>query len=162
MTRHALLAATILLAACDAPVAPNARTAPRAPSTAIVRNDRFEREAFTIDGCNGAPVAVDATFHEIVAVTFDQAGGYHVVIHRNIEGTGVSLYTGAEYVVSQVNNDSYTVGRGADEETRLVNFTLVSKGSEPNEVVEGRYHLTLTPDGEASSYHEGFVARCQG
>lgn len=159
MRRNAMLALAVLLAACEAPTSP-AATATVAPSAQVVQNDRFERQTVAINDCNGEIIAIDATFHLVTSVTFDQAGGYHVKIHRNVSGTGVNQATGVEYVVSEEDNDQYTVGAGADEQTSIVHFNLVSKGSAPNEVAQVTFHITITPDGQLVTYHDGFRIDC--
>ena len=42
-----------------------------------------------------------------------------------------------------------------------MHFNLVSKGSAPNEVAEGNFHLTITPDGDLATYHDSFRIDCQ-
>lgn len=160
MKTQILVAAAMLVAGCDAPTSPRT-SAVAGPSAEMLRNDRFERETFAINDCNGEIIAIDATFHLVTSVTFDEAGGYHVKIHRNITGTAVNQATGVEYVVSEEDNNQYTVGNGASEQTSIVHFNLVSKGSAPNEVAEGNFHLTITPDGDLATYHDSFRIDCQ-
>lgn len=159
MIRHALLGAVLLAAGCDSPTAPRDPAAVM-PGAEVVRNVRFERQTFAISDCTGEMIAVDATFHVLVAVTYDAAGGYHVAIHRNIEGKGTNLATGAEYVVSQVENNDYSVDRGADEQTSIVHFNLRGLGRAPDEVLQATFHFTITPDGDITSWHDGFMIRC--
>ena len=159
MRRNAMLAIAVLLAACEAPTSPVTSGA-LAPSAEVIRNDRFETRSVAINDCNGEIIAIDATFHLVTSVTNDGAGGYHVKIHRNVSGTGVNQATGVEYVVSEEDNNQYTVGGGADEQTSIVHFNLVSKGNAPNEVAEVTFHLTITPDGELATYHDGFRIDC--
>jgi hypothetical protein len=158
MKRHSLLAAAMLLAACDAPMSPRGDVA--APSPRVVRNDRFERMTVAINDCTGEAIAVDATFHIVSSVTFDAAGGYHVMFHRNLTGTAVNSATGVEYVVSQVDNNEYTVGPGADEQTSVTHFNLISKGSAPNEVAQVTFHFTITPDGTLTAWHDNARFDC--
>jgi hypothetical protein len=160
MTRYALLTAALLLAACDTPTAPRAPAPADAVSAAIIRNTRFERFAGAINDCNGEVILVDAKFHLLTAVTSDRAGGYHVTIHNNISGQGTNQVTGAEYVISQEYNDEYTVGNGADEETTVLHFNMIGKGSVPNEVLQADFHITFTPDGDVTAYHDNFRLKC--
>jgi hypothetical protein len=150
----------MLVAACDAPTSPRTSAIAR-PSAEMLRNDRFERQAIAINDCTGEIIAIDATFHLITSVTYDEAGGYHVKIHRNVTGTAVNLGTGAEYVVSEEDNNQYTVGNGASEQTSIMHFDLVSKGRAPNEVAEANFHITITPDGDVATFHDSFRIDCQ-
>ena len=159
MTRYALLTAALLATACDSPTAPRTPE-PLAPSAEVVRNVRFERQTVAINDCNGETIAVEATFHVLTSVTYDATGTYHVMIHRNIQGTGTNLVTGTEYVISQVENNSYTVGAGADEQTSILQFDMISKGGAPNETLLATFHYTITPDGELTSWHDGFMIKC--
>ena len=160
MTRYALLSAAMLLAACDTPTAPRTPAPADAVSAAIIRNVRFETFAGAINDCNGEVILVDAKFHLLTAVTYDATGGYHVTIHNNISGQGTNEVTGAEYVISQEYNNEYTVGNGADEQTTVLHFNLIGKGSVPNEVLQSDFHVTFTPDGGVSAYHDNFRLKC--
>jgi hypothetical protein len=159
MTRYALFIAALAVAGCETATAPRS-IAPDAPAAAVVRNDRFERVTLAGNDCTGEVVAIDATFHLVTAVTYDATGAYHVTIHRNVEGTGVNEATGVEYVVSEADNNQYTVGAGATEQTSIMHFNLVSKGAAPNEVAQVMFHLTITPDGDLSTYHDSFRFDC--
>ena len=160
MTRYALLSAAMLLAACDTPTAPRTPAPADAVSAAIIRNVRFETFAGAINDCNGEVILVDAKFHLLTAVTYDGAGGYHVTIHNNISGQATNQVTGAEYVISQEYNNEYTVGNGADEQTTVLHFNLIGKGSVPNEVLQSDFHITFTPDGDVTAYHDNFRIKC--
>jgi hypothetical protein len=159
MVRHILLGAVLFAAACDTPTSPR-DPAPLAPSAEVWRNVRFERQTFAISDCTGEFIAVEATFHVLTAVTYDAAGGYHVTIHRNIQGTGTNLATGAKYIVSQVENNVYSVDRGADEQTSIVRFNLVGQGGAPDELVQATFHITITPDGDVTAWHDSFTIKC--
>ena len=160
MTRYALLSAALLLAACDTPTAPRTPATAETLSAQVIRNVHFESQAFAINDCNGDFIQVDAKFHILTAVTFDAAGGYHVTLHDNISGKGTNLATGAEYVISQEDNNQYTVGNGADEQSIFVHFNMIGKGAVPNEVLQANFHITITPDGDVSSFHDHFMIKC--
>lgn len=160
MRRVLLLTAAALLASCEGSTTPSARALGPEISAAVVRNDRDDRATYVINDCNGEYIAVDARFHYVTAVTFDAAGGYHVVIHRNVEFSGVSYATGAEYVGHQVDSQSYTVSSGS-EFTSVTNFTLIGKGDVPNEVAQLTTHFTVTPDGQVTADHSEIRFDCQ-
>jgi len=160
MTRYTLLSAALLLAACDTPTAPRTPVAAEALSAQVIRNVHFERQTIAINDCNGEIIDVEAKFHLLTAVTFDGAGGYHVTIHNNISGQGTNQVTGAEYGISQEYNNEYTVGNGADEQTTVLHFDLIGKGSVANEVLQADFHITFTPDFGVSAYHDNFRIKC--
>lgn len=158
MKRLVLLGAAMLVAACDAPTSPtNAATS--GPTAQVVRNVRFERQTFAGNDCTGEVIAVDATFHVVLAVTSDAAGGFHVAFHRNVQGTGVNATTGTQYIVTQEDHNEFNVAQGV-EQTVLTHFNLISKGSAPNEVAQILFHITITPDGNVSSFHDSFRIQC--
>lgn len=158
MKRVALLVAAALLAACDSTTSPTNAATP-GPTAQVIRNVRFERQTFAGNDCTGAVVAVDVTFHVVLAVTSDAAGGFHLAFHRNIEGTGVNAATGTQYVVTQEDHNEFNVAQGV-EQTVLTHFNLISKGSAPNEVAQILFHITITPDGNVSSFHDSFRIQC--
>ncbi len=159
MRHTAMLAIAVLLAACEAPTSPATNDA-FTPSAAVIRNDQFQTQTVAINDCNGEIIAIEATFHLVTSVTNDGAGGYHVKIHRNLTGTGVNQATGVEYVVSEEDNDQYSVDAGADEQTSIMHFNLVSKGNAPNEVAQLMFHYTITPDGNLATYEDNFRINC--
>ena len=160
MTRYALLSAALLLAACDTPTAPRTPATAEALSAEVIGSAHFERQAIVINDCNGDIFEIDAKFHFLTAVTYDGAGGYHVTLHSNISGKGTNLATGAVYVISQEENNVYTVGNGADEQTHVLQFNMIGQGAVPDEVLLANFHITFTPDGGVSGYHDNFMIKC--
>jgi hypothetical protein len=57
--------------------------------------------------CTGDLVTYEGTIHLVRTVTYDSAGGTHVIDHLNIHALGVDE-RGAKYAVSQVGNSSGT------------------------------------------------------
>ena len=158
----ALLGVAALAIACDSPTSPRAPVrAPTTLSNAVLTNDRFESAAFAFDDCNGGIVNLTATFHDLFALTFDGAGGVHVKSHENVNGQGSNSVTGVNYVAVQDINDSFNLTAG-QEETFTFHFNLIAKGNTPNEVVQEDFHITVTPNGDVSSFHDHFRVVCQG
>lgn len=161
MTRLTLLAALFVLPACDSPTAPAVAAAPSlpAPSADAVGNDRYEIPIAAFNECTGETIAGIATFHDVYALRTTPSGVFHVVAHDNLKFEGRSPTT--EYVGSQEDNATETVAAGytINEESH---FTLVSKGSAPNVILQFSYHITVTPNGEVSSYRDNFSIKCTG
>jgi hypothetical protein len=160
MNSHALIGvAALLVAACDAPTAPRSPVASTGTlSAAVVQNDKFDVATFAFNDCTGEAVAVNVTFHFVTAVTADAAGGFHLKQHVNVQGSGTSA-TGTQYVVSEEDNFELNGSYGV-EETEVLHFTLVSKGSAPNEVAQLTFHITVTPNGDVTSYHDNVSIKC--
>ena len=148
-------------AACDAATAPPFDPARRvaAPSADAVGNDRYELPIAAFNECSGETIEGIATFHDVYALRTTPSGVFHVVAHDNVEFEGRTATT--EYVGSQEDNATETVAAGytINEESH---FTLVSKGSAPNVILQFSYHITVTPDGEVTSYRDNFTIKCTG
>ena len=157
----ALLGVAALAIACDSPTSPRAPLkAPTTLSNAVLANDRFESVVTVFDGCNGEIVTLDANFHFVFGVTSDGAGGFHVTEHENVQGQGSSS-TGVNYVLAFANDAELNLV-AAEEETITETFALISKGNTPNQEFQVDEHITITPNGDVSSFHDNFRFTCQG
>lgn len=101
-------------------------------------------------------------FHPVTAVTFDRAGGYHLVFRYNLETKGTSETTGTKYVVQvrasfAENFPATTLGM---EQNRTDLFTLIGQGNAPNEVLTSEIHFTVDANGLVKSTLEHFRLRC--
>jgi hypothetical protein len=161
MKTLALLGVAALAIACDSPTSPRAPVkVPTTMSNAVVFNDRFENVVTVFDGCNGELVTLDANFHVVFGVTSDGAGGFHLTEHENIQGQGSSS-TGVNYVLALAFNAELNLV-AAEEETFTETFDLISKGNTPNQKFQVDFHITITPNGDVSSFHDNFRSTCQG
>src|SRR5256885_8728097 len=99
-----LLGFAAVAMACDAaqaPTAPHTLIAPSTSNASVVFNSRTELTIFAQDNCNGGGVEVQATFHDLFVLTFDDAGGVHAKAHENVTGQATNPVTGVAYVFNQ-------------------------------------------------------------
>jgi hypothetical protein len=158
-----MLGILALAIACESPTTPNS-SALLAPATAranaVLFNDKFETLTFAPNNCDGTVVVLEAKWHELFAITLDAAGGFHLSQHINIQGQGTDAATHVDYVVSDVANFEYN-GKVGFEETYTESYKLIAKGKAPNALIFVDFHITVTPNGDATSYHDNFRIVCQ-
>jgi len=158
----ALLGAAAIAIACDSPTSPRAPLkVPTTLSNAVVFNDRVETATFLPDNCNGGEIAGTGTFHDVFALTFDAAGGIHVKFHENFHGTGSDPVTGVNYVAVDAINQEFNAKAGF-ESTFTLHYNLIAKGKAPNALLAADFHITVTPNGDVTSFHDHFRLVCQG
>jgi len=161
MKTLALLAVAATVVACDAtPTAPVSRLTPTAINAAVVENDRFEVVFVTVNNCDGTPVALQLTVHNVFSITPDAAGGLHLKFHQNAEGQGTAA-TGTKYVLNDALNEQLTLQAG-EEETITFHRNLISQGGAPNAILFETFHFTITPNGDVTSFHDNFRIECNG
>ena len=161
MKTLALLAMAATVVACDAtPTAPDSRLTPTGINAAVVVNDRTEFVYVTVNNCDGTPVALELTLHNVFSLTPDAAGGFHVKFHQNAQGQGTAA-TGVKYVLNDTYNDQFTVQAG-EEETFTFHRNLISQGGAPNAILFETFHFTITPNGDVTSFHDNFRIECNG
>ena len=165
MKRIALfsLAAALSLAACDkAPTAP-VRPSVNGPSRALVINRRFPLNGTALSDCGREAVLVTGSFHRVLTITNDNAGGFHVNDHMDYTGLqGTGVISGSQYVAQQISTVNFnvpgpTVGF---EVTQTLMFTLIGQGTAPNEVLTALIHYTVNANGELTTYVDNFRVKC--
>ncbi len=158
----AMLAAASL-SGCDQTTGPaETRARTENPSLAIEDNERIPVDGIAHSDCGGEDIAVTGTYHPVTAVTSDGRGGFHLMVHYNIEAKGTSETTGAQYVVHQrvnftLNSPATTLG---NEQTRTDMFSLIGQGSAPNEVMTGVVHITVDANGRVTSLVDQLRLKC--
>ena len=159
----AILGVAAFAIACDSPTSPStaASVAPASRvANAVITNDKFESVTGAPNNCDGSFLVLTATWHTLFAITFDGAGGFHVKQHVNVQGQGSDAATGVDYVVTDVANSEFN-GSFGFENTYTESYNLIAKGKAPNALIQIDYHITVTPNGDVSSYHDNFRIVCQ-
>jgi hypothetical protein len=112
----------------------------------VLVNDTHVTETVPVTNpCNGEAIVFTVTFHQLLALTADSAGGVHRVVEVNGEtvfGTGTSgtAYVGKD-VVASVRSDN---GPNAEfERTIIENFHVISLGGGENFYETFRFKLTI-------------------
>jgi hypothetical protein len=160
----AILGVAAFAIACDSPTSPTTTASiARATGTAnaVVDNERTEAITVAPDNCNGDAILVDVVFHDTFRLTFDNGGGIHIGIHENVAGKSIFSASGIDYVVNQTINESINAKYG-EEETITEHYNLIAKGSAPNARLLADFHITITPNGDVTSFHDNFRIECQG
>lgn len=155
------LCVAAFLLACDSPTTPRALSVPSAnPRAAIITQERNEVVGPAVNDCNGETVLTQVSIHDVFAVTLDGSGGTHIKLHENIQGSAFNPTSGASYQIMQVLNIELN-DAGALPITSTLHFNLLGKGQTPNEVLQNDIHITTTPNGDVTSFHDHFVLQCQ-
>jgi len=163
MKNLAILGIAALAIACDSPTTPttNALTIPVTTANAVIFNDKADLATFAPDNCgNSGGIFLTATWHQLLAVTFDAAGGFHLKRHINIQGQGSDPATGINYVVNEAVNDEFN-GKVGFEETFVIHYNLIATGKAPNATVFEDFHITVNANGDVTSFHDNIRINCQ-
>ncbi len=114
-------------------------------------------------GCTGEPVAWTLRQEILLTTTIDESGGFHGSFHfHDLGSSGVGLVTGAQYRLSQAQNESYNVGGDALPTTDTAIFLrrFISQGSLPNFRVTNVFHYTIDAQGTLTAYRNTFDRTC--
>ena len=126
---------------------------------AILINMDIPVSGAVINPCNGETVTFSGVDHFTARVVFDGAGGFHLTTHDNIHVTATgdqgNSYEGNQEDTSEVN------GRVGIEETFVLTFSEISKGSAPNFEVHMLEHVTVNPNGTITSFVDHITANCR-
>jgi hypothetical protein len=147
---------------CDSPTSPNTITIAPASRTAnsVAVNEKYEKFTRAFNFCNDDLLTLDATWHYLFGVTLDGAGGFHLKEHYNIQGQGSDAATGVNYVMTDVANLEFNGTLGL-ENTYTESYNLIAKGNAPNALILIDFHITVTPNGYVTSYHDNSRLKCQ-
>jgi hypothetical protein len=124
-------------------------------------NVRVPLSNTSLNPCNGELVDLSGSCHVVVSVTFDRSGGTHFDTHEYCHATGVGRTTGAEYVANESEHNTLNENSGGSiTVTNPISFRLISNGREPNFIVYSLFHVTVNPDGTATSFFSNFFEDC--
>ena len=166
--KFSAVAVALALAACDnTPTLPT-QTArpllmPTRPSAALVANTRFDINTVALSDCGSEDVLVTGTFHQVLTITADNAGGFHVNDHIDFTGLhGVGVVSGTQYVSHQTQTTNFNVSHDliGFEVTQPLNFTLIGRGTAPDEVFSALLHITVNANGELTSFVDNIRVKC--
>ena len=127
---------------------------------AIIINVDIPVSGTVFNPCNGETLTFTGVDHFTARVVFDSAGGFHLTTHDNIHVTATgdqgNSYEGNQEDTNEVN------GRVGVEQTFVLTFSEISKGSEPNFEVHILEHVTVNANGTVTSFVDHFTANCRG
>jgi hypothetical protein len=129
-------------------------------SAATVINQDIPFSFSTVNPCNGENVAFSGVLHFTAHLTFGSNGNVNSANHQNMHVTGVGDQ-GNTYVGNQETNNVFNSQIGV-EQTSMLSFPSISKGSAPNFQVHAIVHTTINPNGTLTAFVDHFTATCQG
>ena len=115
----------------------------------------------TLTDCNGQPVVVSGTMHQVTHFTTDADGGTHVHISSNWQDVSGESGTITYRAVS--SNHNYFNSNGSQSEfTTIEDVLLISAGSTDNLMIRVHTHTTINANGEVTSSFVQFEVVCNG
>ena len=109
----------------------------------------------------GELVELTGTLHVLLHITTDGRGGFHVKSHSQPQGiSGVGLTTGDKYQATGVTQDVFHLTAGITE-TFVNNFRIIGQGPGNNFLVHENFHITITPNGDVTAFHDNFSIECK-
>lgn len=166
MTRTRTGLATALLiplfaAACEqGPTAPPEEAAQLA-APSFLRNgisQRFDIAGSLLNRCTGETILVTGEITRVANVHEDQGGGYHWFQNYSIHATAIGP-TGTEYIYNEIHNmkengdlpfDALFDDTGAYYFTMSFISTLISKGTDPNLILQWDIRFKMDRDGNVT------------
>jgi len=114
------------------------------------------------NGGAGEIVEVTGYLHQTYSITNDGAGGYHVVAHAQLQGSGIGNITGDKYQVMSVGkHNQNTKPPYPYEETNVYSFSIIGKGPGANYLVHGLWHMTINANGNITSQFGNWTSQCK-
>ena len=131
-----------------------------AQATSTTTNTQMPFTA-TMTDCNGQPVVVSGTMHQITHFTTSASGGTHAHINNNWQNasgvSGTTTYRGVS------NNHHHFNSNGSQSEfTTIDDVRLISAGPLDNLMIRVHMHTTINANGELTSSFVRFEVVCNG
>jgi len=111
--------------------------------------------------CTGEPVQLNLELDLVIHTTTTETGGFHRHTTSNLNGTGLGLLTGANYVLSSVATANTNIA-GAANQTLWQDAVLVGQGDVPNFLFQEIEHITINDNGEVTVDFEMPFQKCLG
>lgn len=127
---------------------------------AIVANVHIPVSGAVFNPCNGETVTFSGIDHFTATVTLDGAGGFHMTSHDNVHVTATGSL-GNSYEGNQEDNFEFN-GRVGVEQTFVLTFSEISKGSAPNFEMHILQHITVNANGTVTAFVDNITSNCRG
>ena len=111
--------------------------------------------------CNGEPVLLNLELDLVIHRTTSETGGTHRHTTSNLNGTGLGLVTGANYVLSSVATANTNLA-GAINQTLWQDAVLVGQGDVPNFLFQEIEHITINDNLDVTVDFENPFTKCLG
>jgi len=112
--------------------------------------------------CAGELVVLNGPLHILISVTFDNAGGFHMVGHFQPQGiSGLGQTTGAKYQATG-ETEFQTNAKAVPFETSFVNnFKIICQGPGNNLLIHENMHLTVNANGTVTAVIDNTSFECR-
>lgn len=111
--------------------------------------------------CSGEPVLLNLELDLVIHRTTTPTGGSHRHTTSNLNGTGVGLVTGANYILSSVATANTNLA-GAINQTLWQDAVFVGQGDVPNFLFQETEHITINDNLEVTVDFENPFTKCLG
>ena len=145
----ALLSATILLTACEAPQRVTAPADRPSASTATTQEiTRIPYSVLSSSSCLGEAIELTGNLLVVRTATENESIERRFQHLSATDITGVGLSTGTTYVGIDISNDQQASTPGASVVTRTLTFLVTDEGGVPKLVLHTLVHVTEDAAGE--------------
>jgi hypothetical protein len=129
---------------------------------AVTTNTSIPVTLFVDIPCAGELVVLNGPLHILSTVTFDSAGGFHMVAHFQPQGiSGLGQTTGAKYQATG-ETEFQTSAKALPFETSFVNnFKIIGQGPGNNLLIHENFHLTVNANGTVTAVIDNFSFECK-
>jgi hypothetical protein len=113
--------------------------------------------------CTGEIIDMSGDLHVRAKLSYDANGGQHFQLASNYQGmSGIGRTTGLKYVAASNQPIISNTITPQEEETLLLTQRFISQGRNANYLLDIRYHLVTTANGDLKVTIDEFKIRCKG
>jgi hypothetical protein len=129
---------------------------------AVTTNTSIPITLFVDIPCAGELVVLNGPLHILSSVTFDSAGGFHMLGHFQPQGiSGLGQTTGAKYQATG-ETEFQTNAKAVPFETSFVNnFKIIGQGPGNNLLIHENMHLTVNANGTVTAVIDNTSVECR-
>jgi len=129
---------------------------------AVTTNTSIPITLFVDIPCAGELVVLNGPLHILSSVTFDRAGGFHMLGHFQPQGiSGLGQTTGAKYQATG-ETEFQTNAKAVPFETSFVNnFKIIGQGPGNNLLIHENMHLTVNANGTVTAVIDNTSVECR-
>jgi hypothetical protein len=112
--------------------------------------------------CAGELVVLNGPLHILSTLTFDRAGGFHMVAHFQPQGIrGLGQLSGTKYHATGIT-EFQTNAKAVPFETSFVNnFKIIGQGPGNNLLIHENFHLTVNANGRLTALIDNSSSECK-
>lgn len=120
----------------------------------------------TVTACDGTTLEVTGTAHGVNAFHQDAAGGTHLRVLTELQGTAVDPATGARYVFHEIEENDVLNSSidGAETFSSVTSLRLIRVGpssADDDLMIRSQVHTTVNANGEVTVDVSNFTMECR-